>query len=255
MKIFLFIICTLVFFACNYDNTSNRAIQNQALIDKGENSYIAFFAKECPTIDGYSDEKCWDMAYWDTLKYNWIGPDYTATDFSGKYKISWCDSMLYLLVEIEDDKLQDTHIDPTQNYWDDDCLEVFIDEDKSGGDHQYNHSSFAYHISPLMNVLDIGNKKHPIMLNSHINGAIMMEKNTFTWELAIVIYDHTFNEQNKTNTKSKLSKDKVMGFSLAYCDSDSTTKRENFIGSVNTEGHFNDQGWINANCFGTLVLK
>ena len=34
---------------------------------------------------------------------------------------------LYLLVEITDDVLFDQHANPLHLYWDDDCIEIFID--------------------------------------------------------------------------------------------------------------------------------
>ncbi|MFY9153072.1 MAG: sugar-binding protein [Prolixibacteraceae bacterium] len=38
----------------------------------------------------------------------------------------------YVLVEVTDDMLSDDHAIPTQSWWDDDCLEVIINEDRSG---------------------------------------------------------------------------------------------------------------------------
>jgi hypothetical protein len=51
------------------------------------------------------------------------------------------------------------HRDPLVQYWDDDCLEIFLDEDFSGGDHQYNHNAFAYHVSLDNQAIDIGTDK------------------------------------------------------------------------------------------------
>ncbi|WP_418888384.1 hypothetical protein [Maribacter arcticus] len=45
-----------------------------------------------------------------------------------------------------------------------------------------------------------------------------------------------------------------MGFALAYADNDKIAKRENFIESVFVPGEDKNQGWINANIFGTLQL-
>ncbi len=224
-------------------------------VDEIANTYIALFSDESPTIDGVANECCWSRATWDTLQYRWLGDPYTPEDFSGRYKAVWKDSLLFLLVEIHDDKLNDTHPDPLINYWDDDCVEVFIDEDNSGGDHQYNHSAFAYHISPVMNVVDMGTDKKPRLFNDHVNGAILMDQNKYTWELAIKIYPKNFDENSSHNIPVTLKKGKIIGFSLAYCDSDTTDHRENFIGSVNKKEHYEDLGWINADSFGKMILE
>jgi hypothetical protein len=224
-------------------------------VEKTPNTYIALFTKTNIAVDGVADECCWSRATWDTIQYPWLGEPYTDDDFSGRYKAAWNDSLLFLLIEITDDNLNDTHFDPTVSYWDDDCVEIFIDEDNSGGDHQYNHSAFAYHISPLMNVLDIGTNREPILLNKHVNGAILMDKNKYVWELAIKIFSKEFDEKSDEDKPVILTKDKTMGFSIAYCDSDTTPHRENFIGSVDKKAHYDNLGWINADSFGKMVLK
>jgi hypothetical protein len=45
-----------------------------------------------------------------------------------------------------------------------------------------------------------------------------------------------------------------MGFSLAYCDNDETTTRENFIGSVYLPQSKANDSYITADIFGTLLL-
>ncbi|WP_372974429.1 sugar-binding protein [Muriicola sp.] len=52
-----------------------------------------------------------------------------------------------------------------------------------------------------------------------------------------------------------MRKNKKIGFALAYCDNDGSAERENFIGSVFVPGEDKNQGWINADIFGTLVLE
>lgn len=53
----------------------------------------------------------------------------------------------------------------------------------------------------------------------------------------------------------KLEKGKKMGFTIAYCDNDETTARENFIGSmVMTQATANDM-YKNADHFGLMILS
>jgi hypothetical protein len=56
------------------------------------------------------------------------------------------------------------------------------------------------------------------------------------------------------NTPLKLNINKTLGFSLAYCDNDELDIRENFMGSVNTQGHIDNLGYQDASVFGTLQL-
>jgi len=80
-------------------------------------------------VDGIANEPDWDRAAWREIKYKWLGPDYTPEDFEGRFKLVWAPERLYLLVEVTDDILFDSHRDPLVQYWDDDTLEVFVDED------------------------------------------------------------------------------------------------------------------------------
>jgi hypothetical protein len=223
-------------------------------INRDSNTYYAAKTKNLPSIDGIAEDLCWENATWDTLDQVWIGAAYSETDFKGRYKTVWDDSLLYLLLEITDDTLLDQYSNPLVQYWDDDCVEVFLDQDHSGGIHQYNHQAFAYHISPLMNAIDISPDEKAHYYNHHIKGAITSNKHDYTWELAIRVFGSDYSDSIANNKLVKLSANKMMGFSLAYCDNDTSAFRENFIGSVNTPGHFKNEGWIDANCFGNLVL-
>ena len=89
-----------------------------------------------PEIDGEVDP-IWAKSSWHNLDKHILGELPDSEDFSGRYKLLWDESKLYLLAEITDDVLFDQHADPKHFYWDDDCLEIFLDEDYSGGDHQY----------------------------------------------------------------------------------------------------------------------
>ncbi len=206
------------------------------------------------TIDGKAVENTWNMAKWYMLDQNWLGDPYTYEDFNGRYKLSWDDEALYILVEITDDILYDQNKDPLKLWWNDDCIEVFVDEDNSGGLHQYSHNAFAYHIALNGNVVDLATNKEPKLYNDHIISAKVTEENITTWEIAVKLYNDQYID-SKQNTATTLSADKKIGFALAYCDNDGSTERENFIGSVFVPGEDKNQGWINADIFGTLVLK
>lgn len=99
----------------------------------------AFFAQYgTPTIDGIAEEAVWANVEWLLLDQIWIGGQLASEDFFGRYKLLWDENNLYVLAEITDDTLVDTHADGLSRYWDDDCLEIFVDEDASGGNHQFS---------------------------------------------------------------------------------------------------------------------
>ena len=98
--------------------------------DKGRTHYHAPRAQQAPHVDGIADEAVWQSAEWRELNQRWLGPEYSSEDFQGRIKVVWTEQKLYLLGEFVDDVLIDTHRDPLVQYWDDDTLEIFIDEDK-----------------------------------------------------------------------------------------------------------------------------
>jgi len=234
----------IVKFNYNKDSKSKKPIKQLIEVKK---------AKINPTIDGIASEAIWSAAEWQPLNQLWLGNAYTSEDFKGKYKLTWTEDALYLLAEIQDDKLIDINADPLKAWWDDDCLEVFIDEDNSGGEHQFNHNAFAYHIALDGNVVDMSTQKEGKLYNSHIVSKCITTGNTTIWEVKISLYDANYND-NGDNTAVKLYANKNVGFALAYCDNDTSANRENFIGSIPVEGNDKNRGWIDANIFGTLIL-
>ncbi|MBC3847167.1 CBM9 family sugar-binding protein [Winogradskyella echinorum] len=210
-------------------------------------------AKTNPVINGIADDAIWSHTDWLPLNELWLGEAYAKDDFFGRYKLTWSKDALYLLAEIKDDVLLDKNSNPLEAWWDDDCLEIFVDEDNSGGEHQYNHNAFAYHIALDGNVVDMSTKKEGKLYNSHIESKRVTKGNTSIWEVKISLFDNTFKDDAQ-NSPVKLHVGKTIGFALAYCDNDKSAERENFIGSINVEGEDKNKGWIDANIFGTLKL-
>lgn len=237
------VLLLLLLLSCN----ESRRKENHQIIEVKK-------ALKSPTLDGKANENVWNHADWHRLDQNWIGKPYGYEDFHGRYKLTWDDNTLYVLVEITDDVLLDQNKDPLKLWWNDDCVEVFIDEDNSGGLHQFSHNAFAYHVALDGNVVDLAPDKEPRLYNEHISSKRVTEDNISTWEMAIKIYDSNFID-GKNNIPVHLTAAKKIGFALAYCDNDGSTERENFIGSVFVPGEDKNQGWINADIFGTLVLK
>ncbi len=209
-----------------------------------------------PVLDGNATDAAWSKTEWLPLDQSWIGNPPPAADFSGKYKLLWDENNLYVLAEITDDTLMDGHEDGLLKYWDDDCLEIFVDEDASGGIHQFSYNAFAYHIALDGKVVDIRPDSVPAYFDDHCTTRRITNGKISTWEVAVKIFDgNQYSDQpGEENISKMLRKGKKMGFALAYCDNDRSPERENFIGSVPVEGPDKNRGWIDAGIFGLLTL-
>ncbi|MBN2521452.1 MAG: DUF362 domain-containing protein [Bacteroidales bacterium] len=218
-------------------------------VTTGEN-YLIPKAKLAPVVDGKIDDQVWQNVGWCMINQVWLpyGSQIIKEDFQGKYKAAWTEDSLYIIAEINDDILDAQNPNPTLDYWHYDCLELFIDENNSGG-LRSNHNAFAYHISAEGNVID------DILLNDHINLKISNVGNIYYWEMAVAIYDDTFIPY-MDNTPVKLHAKKEIGFSVAYCDADdtNTVERQNFIGSVYVTEENQNRHYLNADDYGNLFL-
>ncbi|WP_371378592.1 sugar-binding protein [Thalassotalea aquiviva] len=236
-----------------------------SLLASTEPVTYVYKANEAMTIDGQLTETVWQNTPWLPIDKPIIGGMPDANDFQGRYKLSWDQQYLYLAAEIKDNILFDQHRDPTYMYWDDDCLEIFVDEDNSGGDHQFNFNAFAYHIGLDNQVADIGpnladGSTNFILLNDHIKSAWKAQhgqENTLHWEVAIAIYDDTFALNKADNKPVTLTADKTLGFMLAYCDNDGSQYREHFIGNLDIKPLNGDKnlGYKDASVFAPIRLK
>ncbi len=209
-------------------------------------------------VDGVDTEDCWDEAEWNSISRVWL-PTYNASmsdgDFEGRFKVAWDADYLYLLVEVVDNMLSDDHIDPLDSWWDDDCLEIFIDEDRSKGDHQTNNNAFAYHVSQFYDVIDMSPTGSGINYKDHLDVVLTdLGDNTYLWELAIRIYADDYDHSSPEDSRVTLTDNKVMGFTLAYCDNDETTGRENFIGSMDMPADRSNDNYKTADFFGSMKL-
>ena len=220
----------------------------------GRSEYRAPLAVEAPIVDGVADDAIWERAAWKTLNHRWLGPDYSSDDFSGRFKVVWTADRVYILGEFTDDILIDRYRDPLVQYWDDDCLEIFLDEDHSGGEHQFNHNAFAYHFSLDNRAIDIGTDQKPRDYTLHTESRWRQQGDKLVWEVSIAVYGDDYVDGGDDNVPVTLSAGKVMGLMVAYCDNDGSELRENFIGSEAVQSGPKDRGYIDAGIFGTLIL-
>jgi len=207
------------------------------------------FFKKGPHLDGSGKDAQWQGQPWQPINQLWLGANPTATDFAGRYKYVATRQGLYVLAVIIDDSLTDTHPDPRDHYWDDDCLELFIDPDASGADHQYNHQAFAYHLSLGGNVIDLDIDQKPISLAKHITYRRRTIGHTSTWEIFIRLYAKTYVHGKAGQKPMVLHPGQQVGFGIAYCDNDTSAERESFLGSFPIPGPDTNRGWRDASLF------
>lgn len=228
-------------------------------------------AAEAPVIDGVADDPAWALAEWRPMDQLMWGTMPEPADFSGRYKLVWTPERLYLLAEITDDVLIDTHADPLENYWEDDALEFFLDEDASGGNHLHSYNAFAQHIGLDNQSADIGPfrsaedeaagrrfvRTYPDMVTARWQRAAEAP-HPLVWEVEITVFGDDYHDDPDRPQASPvtLHAGKNLGFMLAYCDADSPAGREHFLGDVAVEPVDGDRnrGYIDASVFGTITL-
>lgn len=273
-----------------------------ALIYANSNSdtVIAYEAMTTPTIDGeYIDDDCWNNATWYLYDEYWLpyGTQIPASDFSGKIKVTWSSqtNLLYFLVEVTDDVFYDdfnyngTNSDGYVSY---DVVEVFIDEDNSGGLHVFDEpnkdesrfgtnaeNAYSYHI--LADDPGVGNVTNTLIAcdifgknwdsqvanyDDHFEEFAMKNhgNNKYVYEFSLKVlndnysYDPNDQSQNNTNISNaivSLASEKRMGFAMAYCDNDDGGDRDNFIATTYVTAENENAAWKNADVYGELVLK
>lgn len=236
-------------------------------------AYEVPFASEAPVIDGDPSDLAWNNASWVNVDHLVVGTMPEKDDFEGRYKLVWTKDHLYMLAEITDDILLDSHADPLELYWEDDTLEIFIDEDASGGNHQSDYNAFAYHIALDNQVADIGpflseedretGKTNRRLYPEHVEAKWKRSTehpNRIYWEVKLSVYGDDYQDSYADGQKAampvKLETGKSIGFMVSYCDSDSTAGREHFMGDVLIEPVDGDRnrGYIDAGVFGTIQL-
>jgi len=205
-------------------------------------------------IDGCSKDVIWSSLNWYDMNYLWMGNRVDSVDYHGRFKLSWNSQFLYILVEVVDEKLNPTLGNGLDNYWKGDYVEVFIDEDKSGGNHKFNHQAFAYHVSTEGHTIDKNTLKETVFFDEHVEVMRSQEGNKHLWEMAFKLFDKQFNENTANNIPVEIFAQKSIGFSIAYGDNDGNNIRENFMGSKETHGNNNDEGYINSDVFGSILF-
>jgi len=201
-----------------------------------------------------------------------------AANYSGKFKIVWTENRLFYLVEIKDTYLSLTRIeDPYNDIYNDDCLELFINENGKGGMHESNNTAFAYHMSyDGVNAMDyVQGQSGSSFINGYIkrnhhlrykignldlpNKKSISGSNVYTWEVEMKVFPSSLSINDNPGTSPaavpvKLTEGKILGFAVAYCNAGTSNKREYFMGSMHIEGANKNVAYQNASVFAKLHL-
>lgn len=265
LKKLLLITLILGFTACKDKKTAEPKIAGATapcqsdwgpaeVIEREAGDFTALKTSSAIYIDGCSTDATWAKLDWYSMNYVWMGEAVDPNDYQGKFKLAWNNEYLYILVSVIDEHLQPTLADGKENYWKGDYVEVFIDEDQSGGNHQFNHQAFAYHVSTEGHAIDKSTTQETVFFDDHVRVQRSQEGNQHLWEMAIKLYDKEFDENLDDNIPVKINSQKRIGFSIAYGDNDGKQIRENFMGSKKTHGVNNDEGYVNADVFGSITF-
>lgn len=237
-------------------------------------SIQAYHTNTVPVIDADSSDLCWQTAKWQPINYFWInyGVAIAPSDFSGRFKVLWnkTTNLLYFLVEITDDVFVKGYTFANNNgsYPAYDIVEVFIDEDRSGGTHTFDNNAFAYHITGGNNsedftAVDIWGSNwatNKVNYSNHLPEFVRTFDGEHNyWEFSLRVLKNTFTPTAAAaDHQATLSVGKRMGLTVAYCDNDNPNEnpleRDNFIASKYVpQANYNDS-WMNASLFGSLIL-
>jgi hypothetical protein len=254
---------------------------------------IAVEVSQAPVIDGVASESYWNSLDWHEIKYlivdNVSGTEKAlpaASDFSGKYKIAWKGSQLFFLVEVTDDILSYKPFNSSNipAIFNDENVEIFLDENHSGGAHTKTHNAFAFHISANGNTADQcgcgqagdyrGNSGdwNGRLFNNMVQSKWTQNGNIYTWEIAVTVYNDTYKDgaANNSGALVTLTPGKILGYGVAYNDNDKPVntaadnyKRDHMVAGFYVPGDKNGdyfvQGgrntpWQDASAMGTMQL-
>ncbi|MDZ7723883.1 MAG: sugar-binding protein [candidate division KSB1 bacterium] len=254
-------------------------VTRDASNDTQDDTVLVHHVTDVPVIDGNADDACWRQTDWQEIGQTWMPYDafVLSDDFNGRYKCIWnSDSnRVYFLVDIKDDVLVDGYEVGDGGYYKYDVLELFVDEDYSGGLHQQgqgaqnSENAFAYHMN--VNFPGDGNTTHELVAmdqyewNQTVNYsdhfpefAVKQYSHKNIYEFSLKMYSDDFDIDQPEASRVNLTENKMIGFSMAYCDNDdpdeSPKTRDHFFGSVTVAHQDSNNHWINADHFGTIML-
>ena len=244
----------------------------KAEVNPGD-SLVAYHTSNVPIIDGDSSDVAWRAAPWYNINYVWM-PYYATIPsdiFNGRFKVLWNKdtNLLYFLVEITDSKFVDGYVfSPNDgSYANYDAVEVFLDEDRSGGIHTFDNNAFAYHITSgnpntdhyAVDVWGPTWGSNVVNYSNHLpEFKRTLKGSKYYWEFSMMVIKSNFTPtDDPTLFKANLVVGKKMGLTVAYCDNNNSAVnpvRDFFIGSkFQTQANSNNS-YMDSSIFGSLIL-
>jgi hypothetical protein len=288
MSKYLHIIIVLLAFSCN-----SLSVMAQSWL-LGDERYTrsdtikAVHVDTNPVIDGIPFDRCWEYADWYPINVPWMLTDATGTvrpafsetgiasnDFEGQYKIMWSatSNKMYMLVRVVDDKWV-TGYQSGSNFFDFDELEMYIDAEgpcRTGSRiHTFNNKAYTFRIMPSSvknrcQVYDLfsttENKDESYYWQSG-DYTVVNFKNNYDVVINrmedehVTYFEMSFDLLDDYKKSVRLNTNRVLGFSLAYSDSDNPVHpaRTAFIGSIELPFEHTNDSYRDASFFGTLQL-
>jgi hypothetical protein len=207
-----------------------------------------------PIIDGAGSDDIWEEIEWANLDQTIDGSSKSEADFKGQYKVTWDENNLYVLVEVTDDSLSDVHPNGLDQFWQDDCLTIFLDQDASGGEHGKSYNAFAYSLGLDGKAVDMTADSTYTYFEDHCVSRRTTRAGVSVWEVAIKIFDGNTYAPDAENIPRMLSQGKKMAIAIAYSDNDGQFERDGLFSNVASGG---DKAglWKQADNFAKLELK
>jgi len=190
---------------------------------------------KAPVIDGKAED-IWSIASEYRIENVMYSPPSSPNDLSAGFKTMWDENNLYVLIEVTDDNLKNDS-SPDQ-WWFDDCVEVYIDADNSKSS-QYDGNDAQYHFD--------WDKTNPTMDVHRQHGR---KKNV---EFAMVTTKGGYRTEMKfpwSTLGTKPSSGVSIGFDVHVNDDDDGGQRDGKIGWNDK----NDDAWDKPQVFGNAVL-
>ena len=271
---------------------TDTLVESASIYVREESSMSAKQGSDSLEFDGYGTDEIWENSDWYYIDQVWIPyrAELPSNDFSGRYKVSWSEeeNLIYFLAETNDDVFVDGYIynsDPGTGggYPNYDILEIFIDEDQSGGNHIFDGTSsdgenaFSYHLVIYqpedggtvnsMVACDLAGTSWssysiPDYADHFQDFMVRRDGHKLTWEFSLKVHDDSYDDYTPENSRVTLEPGKKLGLSMAYCDNDDPMEypktRDHFIGSDRGPdealSEWNEH-WQNADVYGTLILE
>lgn len=241
---FLYLLIFLGLSACNQKTSKPE------LFEKSNSDYQPVKRSLItPNIDGSPSDIAWKNKTWIPLDNDWEGKN----ENSVWYKLTWTPDALYILVVIENLKLERSLNNPLSTFENQSKLIVYIDENNSGGNYANDHSAFSYHTLVDGFILDYNALGQPAVYNNHIDSEIKQSDSNLYWEIKLTVFDESYCD-NLPNEAVKLIKNKKMGFAIAYSSTDASTNSKNILGSVEIPEDYENHIEYDSGLFSTIML-